>query len=298
MIVTSIGHAVDFQFHEAAEPQEQLLRYLRGKQMLLVLDNFEHLMEGVGLLPTILQAAPGIRLLVTSRERLNLQGEWALEVEGLPYPSEEASLEQVEAHEAVQLFLQSALRVHPTFSLNEENREWVAHLPVDGNATSASNPAAPGCERYPANCSGDRAQPGLSKLCSETRASMALRAPRITLNLLSLRKTVFRRLSVFRGGFRREAAQAVAGSSLEELTSLLDKSLLKRVGAERYDLHELVRQYADSHLQSEQQEDALTQELHSNYYASQLEGWGKKIASLRQMEAGRDGLRDRQCALA
>ena len=72
MIVTSIGAAIGFQFHEASEPQKQLLRYLREKQMLIVLDNLEHLMAGASLLSAVLQAAPGIEFLVTSWERLKL----------------------------------------------------------------------------------------------------------------------------------------------------------------------------------------------------------------------------------
>ena len=103
-------------------------------------------------------------------------------------------------------------------------------------------------------------------------------------NLLSAEeKKVFQRLSVFRGGFRREAAQEVAGASLEELTSLLDKSLLKRVGEEHYDLHELVRQYAATHLESDLENDPWTHARHSSYYAAQLEHWGEKIASPEQM---------------
>ena len=127
MIVTSIGAAIGFQFHEASEPQKQLLRYLREKQMLIVLDNLEHLMAGASLLSAVLQAAPGIKFLVTSRERLNLQGEWVFEVKGLPYPSSwnESSVEQ---YEAVQLFLQNALQVHPAFRLNKENQEWVVRI--------------------------------------------------------------------------------------------------------------------------------------------------------------------------
>ena len=95
---------------------EVLIDYLRYKSLLLVLDNFEHLMEGAELLPAIMQAAPGVQILVTSRELLNLQAEWVFVVEGLPYPltSEENRLEQVEAYGAVQLFLQSALRVNPS----------------------------------------------------------------------------------------------------------------------------------------------------------------------------------------
>jgi predicted ATPase len=98
--------------------------------MLLILDNFEHLIDGTILVAEIVQTAPGIQLLVTSRERLNLQGEWLFEVEGLPYPAtlDERDLERVAGYDAVQLFLQSALRVDPRFRLTEENREWVVRI--------------------------------------------------------------------------------------------------------------------------------------------------------------------------
>ena len=293
MIVTSIGSAIGFQFHEAAEPQEQLLRYLREKHMLLVLDNFEHLMEGAELLSTILQTAPGIEILVTSRERLNLHGEWVFEVEGLPYPSntEESSMERVEVYEAVQLFLQSALRVRPTFRLNEENQGWVVRIcqltegmPL-GIELAAAWVRVLSCQQI-----AREIERNLDFLKASARdVPERHRSLRAALdhswNLLSSKeKTVFQRLSVFQGGFRREAAQEVAGASLEELISLLDKSLLKRVGEEQYDLHELVRQYATSHLQSDPPEDFWTHDQHSNYYAAQLKGWEERIASPRQME--------------
>jgi transcriptional regulator with XRE-family HTH domain len=129
-IASAIANAFHFQFHEASDAQEQLLNYLREKHMLLVLDNFEHLMEGVCLPAELMQTAPGIELLITSRERLNLQGDWVFEVEGLPYPSFEgdSNLDRIETYGAVQLFLQSALRVDPGFKLNEENRRWVVRI--------------------------------------------------------------------------------------------------------------------------------------------------------------------------
>ena len=294
MIVTSIGAAISFQFHESNEPLEQLLRYLREKQMLLVLDNFEHLVEEAGLLTTIMQAAPGIKILVTSRERLHLQTEWVVEVKGLPYPSssEGDSLEKVESYEAVQLFLQHALRVDPAFSLNKENRELVARIcqltegmPL-GIELAAAWVRVLSCQQI-----AQEIESNLDFLKASARdfpeRHRSLRAALDhSWNLLSAgEQTVFQRLSVFRGGFRREAAQEVTGAGLEELTSLLDKSLLKRVEEERYDLHELVRQYAASHLQSDPQEDARVQERHSSFYAALLERWEEKIASPSQMEA-------------
>jgi predicted ATPase len=97
-------------------------------------------------------------------------------------------------------------------------------------------------------------------------------------------REVFRQLSVFRGGFRQEAAQEVAGARLEDIASLLNKSMLKRVGEERYDLHELVRQYAAARLESDPQEVEQTRERHGRYYARLLERWEKPLRSPEQME--------------
>jgi tetratricopeptide (TPR) repeat protein len=97
-------------------------------------------------------------------------------------------------------------------------------------------------------------------------------------------KDGFQRLSVFRGGFSREAAQQVAGASLHTITSLLDKSLLKRVGDDRYDLHELVRQYAAARLESDLQELEQSRDRHSRYFAALLEGWQKQLRSPRQLD--------------
>jgi len=290
MIVTSIGAAIGFQFHGASEPQKQLLRYLREKQMLIVLDNLEHLMAGASLLSAVLQAAPGIEFLVTSRERLNLQEEWVFEVEGLRYPSS-GNESNVEQYEAVQLFLQNALRVHPAFSLNKENQEWVARIcqltegmPL-GIELAAAWVRVLSCQQIAREIERnlDFLKASARDLPERHRSLRA--ALDHSWNLLSAgEKRVFQRLSVFRGGFRREAAQEIAGASLEELTSLLDKSLLKRVREERYDLHELVRQYATSRLESDPEDDTRTRALHSSYYAAQLEQWGRKIASPEQME--------------
>lgn len=293
MIVATIADGIGFQFHEGAEPQEQLLHYLQEKHMLLVLDNFEHLMEGAYLISAIMQAGPGIQLLVTSRERLNLQGEWVFEVEGLPYPMspEESSLERMEAYGAVQLFLQGALRVNPSFSLNEDNREWVvriSHL-MEGMPLGIELAAAwvrvLSCQEIAREIESNLDFPKASARDIPERHRSLRAALDHSWNLLSTReKEAFRRLSVFRCGFPREAAQEVAGAGLEELTSLLDKSLLKRVGEERYELHELVRQYAAAHLQSLPQEHARMHDRHSRHYVALLEQWEGEIRSPRQLE--------------
>src|SRR5262249_7410653 len=88
-IINAIADGLDYHFYQGSEPKQQLLDYLHDKAWLLVLDNFEHLLDTALLLSEILANAPDVRLLVTSRERLNLAEEWVLEVGGLAYPSRE-----------------------------------------------------------------------------------------------------------------------------------------------------------------------------------------------------------------
>ncbi len=95
---------------------EQLLEYLSGKSLLLVTDNFEHLLEGVHLLSDILAHAPQVKILTTSRERLNIVEEWVYEVGGLSFPINERETE-IEVYSAVQLFMQNARRLHHSFAL-------------------------------------------------------------------------------------------------------------------------------------------------------------------------------------
>src|SRR5262249_45458324 len=85
-LVSAIANSLSFPFNGPQDPKVQLLNYLREKELLLVLDNFEHLLDGAGLLADILTSASGVKLLVTSRERLNLYGEWVYEIEGLAVP--------------------------------------------------------------------------------------------------------------------------------------------------------------------------------------------------------------------
>src|SRR5205807_2275586 len=86
LIVTAIADALGVSFQGSGELLEQLQRSLREKELLLVLDNFEHLVEHCDLLLELLREAPALKLLVTSREPLQLRGEWVVELDGLPVP--------------------------------------------------------------------------------------------------------------------------------------------------------------------------------------------------------------------
>jgi transcriptional regulator with XRE-family HTH domain len=126
-LTPAIADALKFRFQGSAAPQEQLLNYLHDKTALLVLDNLEHLLDGAGLFTEILNACPQVKLLVTSRERINLLSEWLFEIRGLPVPPD-SQTEQFEEYSSVALFLQSARRVRIGFELDEEQRRWVLNI--------------------------------------------------------------------------------------------------------------------------------------------------------------------------
>ncbi len=121
LLVAAVADALRLPPVGAGDSLEQLLAFLRPKTLLLVLDNFEHLLDGAGLLAAVLAAAPGVKLLVTSREALRLQEEWRYPVQGLPYPARDGAadledLEDLEDYGAVQLFVERARRVRRDFA--------------------------------------------------------------------------------------------------------------------------------------------------------------------------------------
>ncbi|MGH8631367.1 MAG: ATP-binding protein, partial [Burkholderiales bacterium] len=283
-IVPAIADAIGFAFYGAEDPKAQLLNYLSGKAPLLVLDNLEHLLEGVALLAEILERGPAVKLLATSRERLNLHGEWVLDIQGLPFPDEAGSAE-VEGYSAVALFVQTARRAHVDFVLAAEERPAVARICrlVEGMPLGIELAAAwvrtLSCREIAQEIERNLADPrqGMDFLAASMRdvpeRHRSIRAAfDHSWNLLSAEEQqVMRQLSVFRGGFRREAAEQVAGATLPLLSALVDKSLLRRTEAGRFDLHELVRQYAAAQLQADPQDEFVTCERFSHYYAVWLQ---------------------------
>ncbi len=272
----AIAEAVRFSFYDGGSPREQLIDFLREKQMLLVLDNFEHLLEGTALVAEILQNAPAVRVLATSRERLNLQSETVLLLDGMDFPEWETP-EDAAAYSAVRLFLQSAHRMQPDFALSADNIGYVARIcrlvqgvPL-GIVLAAAwigmlelSEIASEIER-----SLDFLESDLRDLPERQRSLRAVFE--YSWNLMSEHeRDVFMRLSVFRGGFTREAAQEVSGASLKTLMTLVNKSLLRRDPSGRYDVHELLRQYAEARLHGNAAAEADTRNRHSTFYTTLL----------------------------
>ncbi|MBN1149456.1 MAG: tetratricopeptide repeat protein [Anaerolineales bacterium] len=272
--------------------QTLLLNYLRDKRMLLVLDNFEHLLEGVSVIEALLNGAPAVRLLLTSHERLGLSGEWALEVHGLSYPPVESAPVAYENYDAVQLFLQSARRSLASFAATKDDLPAVGRICqlVDGAPLGIELAATWIKVLSPQEIAAeiehnlDFLSTTLRDVPERHRSLRAVFARSWTL-LSGDGRACFRKLAVFQGGFTRQAAGQVAGASLAALASLVDKSLLRRAPAGRYEMHELLRQFAEERLTAVPREGEMLLERHSAHYLELLRGLEKALKGEGQKDA-------------
>jgi predicted ATPase/DNA-binding XRE family transcriptional regulator len=292
-VVPAVAAVLGFEFSGSVEPQVQLLNYLSGKSLLLLLDNFEHLLEAGGLLAELLQRAPEVKLLVTSRERLDLQAEWLFDLQGLPVPLPE-QVDWAEEYSAVGLFVQSAQRLQPGFVLKADERLAVSRICqlVEGMPLAIELAAAwvrvLSCAEI-----ASEIERGLDFLASAARdvpeRHHSLRAVfDHSWDLLSSsERSLLCQLAVFRGGFEREAAEQVAGATLPLLSALVSKSLVRSPKNGRYDLHEAVRQYALFHLADGPQAEA-ERDRHSEYYLALLQERETALLSAAQREVIRE----------
>jgi len=296
-LLTAIAEALHLSFHGKEEPRRQLLNHLQDKELLLVLDGFEHLLEGAGLLTEMLEHAPDVKLLVTSRERLYLRWEWVFAVDGLPYPEKLDSRYWIlgigdrcsnlqypisntqslaRRWPAVQLFLQVASRVNPRFSLEDELPHVISICQLVKGMPLAIELAAAWARRLPCETIAQEIARNLDFLHASlqdvpSRHRSVRAAFDHSWRLLTEREQeVFRRFAVFRGGFHQEAAKHVARASPALLAALEEKSLLHRDPSGRYDLHELLRQYAEEKLREVPDEERKVRERHCAYYTAFL----------------------------
>ncbi|MCB9115451.1 MAG: helix-turn-helix domain-containing protein [Caldilinea sp.] len=255
-ICAAIAGVLGVRIQSSGDPAEQLAGFLHTRQILLVLDNLEHLLAGVGIVAALVQASAGVRVLATSRERLGLTGEWVLDVPGLGVPARApaapAELPRGWDHAgAVLLFAQAARRNNPGFELSNAAYAEVVRIcqAVEGIPLGIELAAAwvrmLSCQEIAAEI-----ERNLDFLSTPARdvppRQRSLRAAfEHSWRLLDdEERAILPALAVFAGGFTRQAAEVVAGASLLTLASLMAKSLVERVDEGRYDLHEIVRQYA------------------------------------------------------
>ncbi|HEV2237285.1 MAG TPA: helix-turn-helix domain-containing protein [Ktedonobacterales bacterium] len=258
-LLFAIADVLGCSFDGPAAPVTQLATSLRDQAVLLVLDNMEHLLDGAPVLAELMAGAPHLKVLVTSRERLNLQGEWVLPIAGIDYPLTTAD-DDLEPSAAVRLFVQSARRVQPDFALQDNAPDILRICQVVEGMPLALELAATWVRLLPCSQIVEQLAKSLDFLASPLRdvpeRHRSLRAVfDHSWKLLSpTEQTALAKLSVFIGAFDREAAEEVGGASLPVLASLADKSLLQSDGRGGFGLHELLRRYAADQLASQTDE--------------------------------------------
>jgi predicted ATPase/transcriptional regulator with XRE-family HTH domain/Tfp pilus assembly protein PilF len=316
LLADTLAHAVGAHEQGDRHQEEALVAHLRDRQLLLVLDNFEHLLAAAALLADVLAACPRLTLLVTSRSILRLRGEQALPVPPLPLPDATPSptMETLAAAPAVALFMDRARAVWPEFALTPENAADVMAIcrRLDGLPLAIELAAArirllpPRAllarleRRLPILTGGARDLPERQRTLRDTLAW--------SYGLLSrAEQTLLRRLSVFAGGATLDAVEAVCSAdgtldsdALEWLAALVDHSLLRQeesdAGEPRVGMLETVREYGLEQLAAAGELEA-TQEAHAQYYLVLAEAAGPALRGseqapwLARLDAEHDNLR-------
>ncbi len=276
LIVSTIATAMKFFFFGPEDPKTQLLNHLKPKECLIVLDNFEHLVEGADLIQDLLRAAPGVKIIVTSREKLGIGIEKIFEVRGLRYP-EEGQEGPLEAFAAVQLFLKSARRVRPDFALEAEEGPSLIRvcrllegmpLGLELSATWVSSLGlAPIADKI--ESSRDFLATAMPHLPPRHRSLRAVFEYSWIL-LSETQKKSLMAISTFRGGFTRLAARAVAGATEPILNALEGKSLVRLRPDGRYEIHELLKHFAKEKLFDDPARKTQAMADHSAYFGNLL----------------------------
>ncbi len=251
---TAIAAAVGVTLPAHQWSWSDLLDALGDAPRLLILDSVEHLPSLAPLVSRLLQACPGITALVTSRERLSVDEEWVLTIHGLSGPAPDASARSALDADAVQLFTQRARRARPDFTLSAQDAPAVVRIVdlVGGSPLGLELAAAWTADLTPGDIASS-IEGGLDFLRAsdpevpEKHHSMRAVFDQTWARLTPGEQLVLARLSVFRGGFTRESAGAVADATLMTLARLADKSLI-RAEPTRFAVHVLLLQFARERL--------------------------------------------------
>lgn len=298
-IVFAVASALSIKFFGPTEPEDQLLAYLHDKESLLVLDNFEHLLGDVAFVCRVLAEAPHVKLLVTSQERLNLSTETTLVLKGMGYPEGETS-ETIPHphHDALKLLMQRAKLARGDRVIEEADLIHAARICqlVDGMPLAIVL-AAGWLEMLSFKEVAEELAQNLDLLESEARdlpeRQRSIRAAfDYSWKRLSVEEQqMFLKLSVFRGGFTRQAAQSVAGAGLHTLRRLVEKSLLFVSREWRYGIHGLLRQYGEARLTAAENLQSFAAR-YASYYLDLLVQHADDLVGPKQQETMQELLND------
>jgi predicted ATPase/transcriptional regulator with XRE-family HTH domain len=304
-IVPAIAEVLGFEFSGPTDPKEQLFNYLASQikqSALFIFDNLEHLLVQastnvnisgvVELTSEMLQRLPSVKILGTSRERLDMHGEWTYELHGLSVPPIDY-VGKLEDYNSIALFVNIAQRIRSDFQVTAKEQSALIQITqlVEGVPLAIELAAAwvgiLSCQEIAREIKSN-----MDFLTSSMRdIPERHRSIRATFDhswelLSDEERGALCQLAVFRDGFNRDAAQQIAGATLPLLASLVAKSLVHRTENGRYDLHEVIRQYALIHL-DDHPLNLETYERHCEYYLTYVGDRENLLKSVSQQEVTR-----------
>lgn len=281
-VVGRLAQSLGVEVLSAGDPLAPVLAWLKDRSVLLIFDNAEHLPELAGMVEQIAAASARSRVLVTSRSRILTGSEVLLPLTGLERPDEESrDLEAAAAFDAVRLFESRARVAQRGFDLGQHLAAVIAIVDAVEGMPLAIELAASWVRLLPAaEIARDLAQ-SIDVLERDPRAPPLAQRPehhslravigRSFSLLAPSERVALARLSVFRGGFNRSAAQAVTGTSLPLLSSLVDKSLVESDGSGRFGLHPVIATFAAEQLAGNPSDEASTHLQHAAFFARELD---------------------------
>lgn len=282
----------------STDPRDWLLTFLRDKKALLILDNFEHILEATEILNDILRTASRLQVLATSRVSLRLPGETRYMLSGMRVPLESVT-ENLNDYAGVKMFVNCAQMLRQDFPRDPDDLAQAAEICrlVDGlplaielaaswvGVLSAGEIAAE-IRRGVGLLESD-----LEKIPERQRSFRAVFGHSWAL-LTAREQTILCGLSLFQGGFDRAAAESVTGGDIGDLRALVNKSLIAITGAGRYKVHELLRQYAHERLVGSPGVEDHLRGLHADYFMRLVQRQDARLKGAEQENALEDMRRE------
>ena len=274
-LIPAIAKAIQFNLDDhisETDPIDQLMDFLSQRSILIILDGYEHLIPDIRVVDLLLQHCPHLKILVTSRQKLNLQSEFSFPIQGL-YLQEKNEGKPVEFTDSLLLFKDRAEQANTAFQLTQEELPHavrICHLvegmPLGIELAATWTSVLSSCEI------ADEIEKNLDFLettmsdIPEKHRSLRAVFERSWQELTADQKCTLSKLSVFSGGFSRQSAQQITDARLSHLTDLYNKSLIRRDVGGRMDMHRSIKQFAAEKLAEIPDEFLITKEKHARYF--------------------------------
>ena len=291
LFLSYFAYAIGYIRAEGQPLNLQLTNYFRGKSMLLVLDNLEHLIDMSLWIKDLLAHSPNLKILAASRIPLNIKAETRFHLSGLDFP-EEGTNKDLNSYSAVNLFLRSTHRVQPLFIPDKEDWQYIGEIcRLVGGMPLGIEIAASWLEMLSLPEIVKEIRSGLAFFTTDIRDIPERQHSLYTVfdyswkMLNKIERELFCQLSIFRGGFTREAAEKVVGISLRQLVGFVNRSLLNRTPEDRFEIHPLLRQYGFEKLQANPASSQNLNTRFADYFCNKMGGWQERLKAGKQPQA-------------